>query len=242
MVYPRVTLFLPWTYNICTSLSSLLSVSLCLSACLSVSVYLSSFCLCLSVCLPVCVSVCLSVFFLSLCLLSVSLCLSACLSVSVSLCLSLSPSLPPLSPSFPPSSLSPSLLCLCLSLCLSVSVCLSVCLSRSLFPAVCTARESSGKEVPGKFSVTRNNYATEEKLCDTFVSRASRLTFPCLYTTPLSDIIPNHSVNHQLFADDIQLQKSTPPNDVQSLTHDLQSCTDGIKAWMCNNQLKFNQT
>ena len=39
-----------------------------------------------------------------------------------------------------------------------------------------------------------------------------------LYTTPLSDITANHSVNHQLFADDAQLQKSTPPNDVRSLT------------------------
>ena len=60
-----------------------------------------------------------------------------------------------------------------------------------------------------------------------------------LYTTPLSDIIANHPVNHQLFADTTQLQKSTPPNDVQS--HDLQSCTDDIKAWMCNNQLKLNE-
>ena len=34
---------------------------------------------------------------------------------------------------------------------------------------------------------------------------------------------------------------STLPNDVQSLTHDLQSCTDDIKAWMCNNQLKLNE-
>ena len=56
-----------------------------------------------------------------------------------------------------------------------------------------------------------------------------------LYTTSLSDIIANQSVNHQLFADDTQFQKSTPPNDVQSLTHDLQSCTDDIKAW--NNLL-----
>ena len=56
-----------------------------------------------------------------------------------------------------------------------------------------------------------------------------------LYTTPLSDIIDNHSVNHQLFADDTQLQKSTPPNDVQSLTHDLQSCTDDIKVWATTN-------
>ena len=62
-----------------------------------------------------------------------------------------------------------------------------------------------------------------------------------LYTTPLSDIIASHSLNHQLFADNTQLQKSTPPNDVQSLTHDLQSCTDDIKAWLCNNQLKRNE-
>ena len=62
-----------------------------------------------------------------------------------------------------------------------------------------------------------------------------------LYTTPLSDIIANHSVNHHLFADNTQLQKSTPPNDVQSLTRDLQSCTDDIKAWMCNKQLKLNE-
>ena len=62
-----------------------------------------------------------------------------------------------------------------------------------------------------------------------------------LYTTPLSDIIANHSVNHLLFADDTQLQKSTQPNDVQSLTHDLQSCTGDIKAWMCNNQIKLNE-
>ena len=49
-----------------------------------------------------------------------------------------------------------------------------------------------------------------------------------LYTTTLSDIIANHSENHLLFADGTQLQKSTPPNDVQSLTHDLQSCTDDL--------------
>ena len=60
-----------------------------------------------------------------------------------------------------------------------------------------------------------------------------------LYTTPLSDIIANHSVNHQLFTDDTQLQKPTSPNDMQSLTHDLQSCTYDLKAWLCNNQLRL---
>ena len=50
----------------------------------------------------------------------------------------------------------------------------------------------------------------------------------------------HHSQSLSL-ADDAQLQKSAPPNDVQSLTYDLQSCTDDIKAWMCNNQLKLNE-
>ena len=63
-----------------------------------------------------------------------------------------------------------------------------------------------------------------------------------LYTTPLSDIIASHSVNHQLFfSDDTQLQKSTPPNDVQSIIRDLQLCIDDIKSWMCSNQLKLNE-
>ena len=42
-----------------------------------------------------------------------------------------------------------------------------------------------------------------------------------LYTTPLSDVIASHSVNHQLFADDIKLQKPALPNDVQSFTREL---------------------
>ena len=60
-----------------------------------------------------------------------------------------------------------------------------------------------------------------------------------LYTTPL-DIIANHSVNHQLFADDTQLQKSAPLNEVTNLTKELNACTDDIKTWMTENQLKVN--
>ena len=61
-----------------------------------------------------------------------------------------------------------------------------------------------------------------------------------LYTTPLSEIIVNHSVNHQLFADDTQLQKSAPLNEVTNLTKELNACTDNIKTWMTENQLKLN--
>ena len=57
---------------------------------------------------------------------------------------------------------------------------------------------------------------------------------PYLYTTPLSDIIANHSVNNQLFADDTQLQKSA------HLIKELSACTDDIKTWMTENQLKLN--
>ena len=52
-----------------------------------------------------------------------------------------------------------------------------------------------------------------------------------LYTTPLSDIIANHHVNHQLFADDTQLQKSAPLSEVTNLTKELNACTDDIKTW-----------
>ena len=61
-----------------------------------------------------------------------------------------------------------------------------------------------------------------------------------LYTTRLSDIIANHSVNHQLFADDTQLQKSAPLSEVTNLTKEPNACTDDIKTWMTENQLKLN--
>ena len=63
-----------------------------------------------------------------------------------------------------------------------------------------------------------------------------------LYTTPLSDIIANHSVNHQLFADDTQLQKSAPLSEVTVLTKELNACTDDIKTWMTENQLNRTTT
>ena len=61
-----------------------------------------------------------------------------------------------------------------------------------------------------------------------------------LYTTPLSDIIANHCVNHQLFADATQLKKSAPLSEVTNLTKELNACTDDIKTWMTENQLKLN--
>ena len=61
-----------------------------------------------------------------------------------------------------------------------------------------------------------------------------------LYTTPLINIIASHSANHQLFADDTLLQKSAPFSEVSNLTEELNACTDDIKTWMTENQLKLN--
>ena len=52
-------------------------------------------------------------------------------------------------------------------------------------------------------------------------------------------------LNHQLFADDTQLQKSAPASlslsEVTNLTKELNACrTDDIKTWMTENQLKLN--
>ena len=62
-----------------------------------------------------------------------------------------------------------------------------------------------------------------------------------LYTTPLSDIIANHSVNHQLFADDTQFQTSAPLSEVTNLTKELNACTDDVKTWTTENRLKLNE-
>jgi exonuclease III len=61
-----------------------------------------------------------------------------------------------------------------------------------------------------------------------------------MYTTPLSSIIQQHAVNHQLFADDTQLQQSCKPADIHSTTQILQKCTTDIKSWMTTNMLKLN--
>ena len=60
-----------------------------------------------------------------------------------------------------------------------------------------------------------------------------------LYTTLLSNIIDNHSVNHQLFTDDAQPQKCTPLSEVTNLTKEFDACTD-IKTQMTKNQLKLD--
>ena len=61
-----------------------------------------------------------------------------------------------------------------------------------------------------------------------------------MYIKPLSAIIDSHSIIHDSFADDLQLQMSAPPDRISELLHTLQSCMSGVKAWATANMLKLN--
>ena len=61
-----------------------------------------------------------------------------------------------------------------------------------------------------------------------------------LYTSPLSAIILNHSVIPHSYADDSQLQKSSPPNEIPELIESMQLCVDDVRSWMTQNKLKLN--
>ena len=61
-----------------------------------------------------------------------------------------------------------------------------------------------------------------------------------MYIKPLSAIIDSHSIIHNSFADDLQLQMSTPPDRISELLHSMQSCICDVKAWATANMLKLN--
>ena len=61
-----------------------------------------------------------------------------------------------------------------------------------------------------------------------------------LYTSPLSNIINSHRLNHHFYADDSQLHDSDTPDNVQTLLRHTSDCYDEIKNWMTNNKLKLN--
>ena len=63
-----------------------------------------------------------------------------------------------------------------------------------------------------------------------------------MYIKPLSAIIDSHSIIHHLFADDLQLQMSAPPDIISELLHSMQSCMSDVKAWATANMLKLNDS
>ena len=58
----------------------------------------------------------------------------------------------------------------------------------------------------------------------------------------LSAIIDSHSIIHHSFADDIQLQMSTPPYKISELLHSMQSCISDVKAWATANMPTLNDS
>ena len=61
-----------------------------------------------------------------------------------------------------------------------------------------------------------------------------------LYTAPLFDVMDSHSVFHHSFADDTQLQKPAPPQQVDELIQSMQQCVHDVKSRMTHNKLKLN--
>ena len=61
-----------------------------------------------------------------------------------------------------------------------------------------------------------------------------------MYIKPLSAIIDSHSIMHHSFADDLQQQKSAPPDRISELLQSMQSCMSNVKAWATANMLKLN--
>ena len=61
-----------------------------------------------------------------------------------------------------------------------------------------------------------------------------------MYIKPLSVIIDSHSIIHNSFADEIQLQMSAPPDKISELLHSMLSCICDVKAWATANMLKLD--
>ena len=61
-----------------------------------------------------------------------------------------------------------------------------------------------------------------------------------LYTKPISDLIRSHSVESQLYADDIQFQVSSSPENMSNAIKSAENCISDIMSWMLANKLKLN--
>ena len=61
---------------------------------------------------------------------------------------------------------------------------------------------------------------------------------PC--SQPVSDIIREHNVSYQTFADYTRRHKASQPTEFQCLVSDFESCFLFVEAWMLSNKLKLN--
>ena len=63
-----------------------------------------------------------------------------------------------------------------------------------------------------------------------------------MYIRPLTAIIDSHSIIHNSFADDLQLQMSAHPDNISELHHSMQSCIGDANAWAIANMLNLMTT
>ena len=61
-----------------------------------------------------------------------------------------------------------------------------------------------------------------------------------MYIKPFSAIIDSHSIIHNSFSDDLQLQMFATPEKISKLLHSMQSCISDVKAWATAIMLKLN--
>ena len=64
--------------------------------------------------------------------------------------------------------------------------------------------------------------------------------FFILYTQPLSCVIGNHPVSHQMYANDTQIYSSSSPSEISATIHNMEKCICDVKSWMMCNKLQMN--
>jgi len=64
--------------------------------------------------------------------------------------------------------------------------------------------------------------------------------FFTLYISPISQVISNHGISHQQFADDTQLFISVSPSDYIYSLAKLEACLNSLHLWFCFNGLSLN--
>ena len=61
-----------------------------------------------------------------------------------------------------------------------------------------------------------------------------------MYAQSVTEIIKEHGFGYHLYADDSQIYKSTPHDNVLDLSKDLCKCISDVNVWMTTNRLKMN--